>query len=166
MWKISIFYRTQIDIWWFCQELLAILSSQKSQLASKKLRFRYGEMIHWFITNAEKTRTWRSLSWTNWIDEEDLLCQLSENHCSSLRKFPFYNFPLKMPPTVSVNVIKVKHGRPYPILKKFREIIIQNVSKHTVHRVNLTKYFFFVGLHYTVQCLTSSRANFTKEKFI
>ena len=77
----------------------------------------------------DQDRTWRSLSWTNWIDEEDLLCQLSENHCSSLRKFPFYNFPLKMPPTVSVHVIKVKHGgRPYPILKKFREIVIQKFS--------------------------------------
>ena len=29
---------------------LATLSSKKSQLASKKLQFGYGEMIHWFIT--------------------------------------------------------------------------------------------------------------------
>ena len=32
-----------------------------------------------------------------------------------------------MPPTVSVNVIKVKHGG-RPFLKKFREIVIQNFS--------------------------------------
>ena len=106
---------------------LATLSSKKSQLASKKLQFGYGEMIHWFITRRREDQDLK----------KPVVNKLNRRRRSPMPAFrkslllswkiSILQFPLKMPPTVSVNVIKVKHGG-RPFLKKFREIVIQNFS--------------------------------------
>lgn len=93
---------------------LATLSSKKSQLASKKLQFGYGEMIHWFITRRREDQDLK----------KPVVNKLNRRRRSPMPAFrkslllswkiSILQFPLKMPPTVSVNVIKVKHGgRPF-----------------------------------------------------